>query len=134
MAEQHIVKQKNRTKESDLVVPLDELRSMESAFKAVVSGAWEASGVLYAIDSGKNAYIKQITISETSDIAGTLEIGEPISGGATQLTGVIPVTGGQLKTIDTCIGPATSGFVVMSGNPIDADITLVVQVDPNVPE
>lgn len=133
MAEKHVIIQKRRTKEANLVIPLDEVRTVDVGFASVASGAPTTSGILYAIQSGKEAYIKQVIATNTIAAAGKLEIGKVVSGGYSQVL-TLHVASGQTATLDTLIGPATSGFVVMSGSPFGGDVTLVVKVDPKVPE
>ena len=131
MAEQHYSKELRRTKEAGLVIPLDEVRTIDYGHTTVASGAWPTSGILYAIASGKEAYIREIWVTETAGKAGSFQIADPAGN---IITPPIRLAGNQDKVIKTCLGPATSGFVVASGCPINADITLVVQVDPKAVE
>jgi len=133
MAEKHIIMEKRRTKEANLVIPLDEVRTYDFKFTSVASGAFPTSGILYTIASGKEAYIRQVIATDTLGADSKLKIGEVVSGGYSQVL-TLHVASGQTVTLDTTIGPATSGFVVMSGCPFAGDVTLVVQVDPKIPE
>jgi len=131
MAEKIYSYDQNRTKEGNLVVPLDEIRTIDYGNLTIASGAWPTSGVIYAISSGQEAYIRQIMITELSGNAGSLQIADTTDS---SITPPIKLVGGQYKTIDTILGPITSGFTVASGAPIAANITLVVQVDPKTVE
>lgn len=131
MAEQHVVREQNRTKEGILVIPLDEVRAFDYDNATIASGAWPTSGILYAVASGKEAYLRQIQIQELSGYAGNIQI---VDAAGNAITPPYKVAGGQLKLIDTCLGPVTSGFTVASGAPIAANVTLAVQVDPKVKE
>jgi len=133
MAEKTITISQKRTKETNLVVPLDEVRTIDFAFKSIASGAWETSGIIYTIASGKEAYLKQIIATPTIDAGGVLKLAEVVSGGYSQLL-TLNIASGETKTIDTLMGPITSGFTVMSGTPFGGDVTLVVQIDPKAVE
>jgi len=127
MARYNISLEKARTKEGNLVVPLDEIRTIDKSKAILTSGATNIT--IY--DAGnKEAYIRQIWITETAGVAGSFQIadetGEPI-------TPPIKLAGGQFKIIDTMLGPA-SKFAVASGCPINAEVTVVVQVDPKIKE
>lgn len=122
---------KNRTKEGNLLIPLDEIRTYDYKHITVASGAFNTSGILYNITSGKEAYIRQIWVTELSGNAGSFQIADATGN---PITPPIKLIGGQERLIDTCLGPAISGFTVASGCPIAADITLVVQVDPKIIE
>lgn len=130
MAEKIFSYEQRRTKEANLVIPLDEVRTIDVNTVTVVSGAFPTSGILYTIASGKEAYIRQIWVTELSGIAGSFQIADS----SRSLTPPIKVAGGQDRVINTVIGPATSRFTVASGCPINAAITLVVQVDPKAVE
>ena len=131
MAEQSIVREQKRTKENLLVIPLDEIRTFDYGNLTITSGAWPTSGIIYTITSGKEAYIRQIQIQELSGNAGSVQI---ITPDGSAVTPPYKLAGGQLKVVDTCLGPATSGLTVASGAPITANITLAVQVDPKAKE
>lgn len=131
MAEKVYSHELKRTKEANLVIPLDEVRTIDVNTTTIASGAFPTSGILYTIVSGKEAYIRQIWVTELSGQAGSFQIADPAGN---IYTPPIKVAGGQDKVINTCLGPATSGFVVASGAPIAGTITLVVQVDPKAPE
>lgn len=131
MAEKIFSYEQRRTKERSLVIPLDEVRTIDYQNTTIASGAWSTSGILYTILSGQEAYIRQIQITELSGQAGKIQIADTTGK---NVTPPINVVGGQYKTIDTILGPATSGFVVSSGAPIAANMTLVVQVDPKPSE
>lgn len=133
MAEKIYSHELKRTKEANLVVPLDEVRTYDYGHLTVASGAFTTSGILYTIASGKEAYLKQVIATNTLAADGWLKIGVVVSGGYSQILN-IPVSSGQVTTMDTHIGPATSGFVVMSGTPFGGDVTVVVQVDPKAVE
>jgi len=129
MAQKIIVTEKKRTKESNLVVPLDEVRTIDFNFVSITSGTFDTSGVLYTVASGKEAYLKQVIATDTAGADGVLKIGKAVSGGFSQIL-TIPVYSGQMVTVNTMLGPVMSGFAVMSGTPFGGDVTVVVQVDP----
>jgi len=131
MAERHIIREQRRTKEANLVIPLDEIRTIDYNNVTIASGAWPTSGVLYQVSSGKEAYLREIWITELSGQAGSVQIADA-TGSA--ILPKISLVGGQDKHIVTCVGAVTSGFTVASGAPIAANITLVVQVDPKAKE
>jgi len=131
MAVHSVVRELNRTKEGMLVIPLDELRTIDNDNITITSGAWPTSGVLYQVASGKEAYLREIWITELSGNAGSFQIADATGS---PITPPIKVVGGQDKKIDCILGPVTSGFTVASGAPINANITAVVQVDPKVNE
>ncbi|GEM_PF-6761399 len=133
MAEKYITHPQHRTKEANLVIPLDEVRTVDHGFKSIASGAFPTSGIIYTIASGKEAYVKQIIATPTIDAGGVLELAEVISGGYSQIA-TINIASGETKVIDTFIGPVTSGFTVMSGTSFAGDITLIVQIDPKATE
>lgn len=126
-----VVKEMRRTKEANLVVPLDEVRTIDYGVLTYKSGYPATSGIIYTIASGKEAYLRQLIISELSGNAGTIQI---VDGDEKPITPHLKLVGGQTKIINTCIGPVTDKFVVASGSPICADITLVVQIDPKYME
>ena len=131
MAQHSIVRQQNRTKEGNLVVPLDEVRTLDYGTLTYLSGYPATSGIIYAVASGKTAYLREIWVTELSGNAGSFVITD---GAGNAITPHIKVAGGQERKIETMIGPVTSGFIVASGSPICADITVTVQVNPNVKE
>ena len=131
MAEKIYSYQQSRTKEGNLVIPLDEIRTIDYSNTVITSGSWNTSGILYTLSSGHVAYIRQIMITELSGNAGSLQIADATG---TAITPPIKLAGGQYKIIDTTLGPVTSGFVVASGTPIAANMTLTVQVDPKAIE
>jgi len=134
MAEKIYTHELKRTKEANLVIPLDEVRTYDHGFLSVASGAFPTSGILYAVASGKEAYLKQVIATDTLGAGGTLKIGKTVSGGYSQIATITVVSGEATKVVDTCIGPVTSGIVVMSGTPFGGDVTVVVQVDPKAIE
>lgn len=136
MADRTWTLDQNRTKENNIVIPLDEVRSYDTGHLAITSGAYPGSGLIYTVASGKEAYIRQIMIQETDDVAGDIQIAKVVSGGYSALTPPISLIGGQTKTIDTPpFGPATSGLTIISGQATTSfDVTLIVQVDPKAAE
>ena len=129
MANQTIVKEQNRTKEGILVVPLDEVRTIDYNNITFVSGATAAN--LYTVASGKEVYLRQLWITELSGNAGSFQIADAAGNPATP---PIKLAGGQDTRINTVLGPFTSGLTIVSGSPINASITAVVQIDPKVNE
>jgi len=133
MAEKIFSYDQRRTKEANLVIPLDEVRTMDFQFTSVASGAYDTSGILYTVASGKEAYLRQVIATDTVGANGHLKIAQIVSGGYSQILN-LHVASGQTVSLDTTIGPITSGFVVMSGTPFGGDVTLVVQIDPKATE
>jgi len=131
MAEKIFSYDQRRTKEANLVIPLDEVRTYDHGFSSVTSGHFTT---LYTIASGKEAYLKQIIATDTLGTGGTLKIGKVVSGGYSQIATISVLSGEATKVVDTCIGPITSGIVVMSGSPFGGDVTTVVQIDPKAVE
>jgi hypothetical protein len=138
MAQKVITNEERRTKEGNVVIPLDTLRSYDYGHKTIISGGECASSVLYSIGSGKEAYIKQIVVTELSGDAAEFRLADSQSG-YQSITPMYKLTGGQSTVVDVCIGPITSGihaagYNTLSGTTFRGEITLVVQVDPQAVE
>ena len=131
MAQKFISEELRRTKEANKVVPLDEVRTYDYGHVTIASGAFPTSGILFAVASGKEAYLKQIIVTELSGNAGTFQIAD---GTAAVITPPLKLIGNQEREINTVLGPVTSGFHVASGAPIAGEITAVVQIDPKANE
>lgn len=124
--ESRLIKEKKISKEAAMVIPLDELRSLDNVTISVVSGT---SGVLYTIASGKTAYITQALFSELSGTASTIQLFDAAGSG---LCVPIPVTANSVVSWDprpTACGPITSGICTQSPE-LGGQITLLVHVDP----
>lgn len=124
--ETRFVRDQEVTKEGALVIPLDEIRSLNNVTYTVASGI---SGVVFTIASGKEAYITQALFSELSGNASIIQLHDTRGSG---LCVPIPVAGNSVVSWDprpTACGPITSGITVQRPR-MGGAITLLVQVDP----
>ena len=122
-------------KEGNTVIPLDQVRTIEYTSLEVLSGGLVGSGMKYhIIGSGKEAYIREIWITELSGIGSELNIYDSQSGTRRVLPPIKVLANQDVVIKDICVGPIQSGLVVgSSGEKIAASVTLVVQVDPHAP-
>jgi len=145
MAEKHLTEEKTRTRQGNLVTPLDAVRQYQENTCTIVSGT---SGTLLTGESGKVYYIRQALICEESGTAGTVQLrtASVVNSGTcldARLTPWVPVGDNACVCLDYCpcaLGPicANSGtsnaIIVVEALPFGGEISLVLTVDPQVVE
>jgi hypothetical protein len=143
MAEVEYVRMQNRAKDNALVIPLDELRTVEYQTKTFISGEFPGSGI-YPIASGKVAFMKQAWVTNLSGLfpvtlkwadAATAQSGLMISGNAAIFTLVINSgmanNGTTHWEFEPALGPYTSGIIMVSGGCMLGGVaTAIIQIDP----
>lgn len=144
MGEQHWNHDLERAKTGALVVPLDDLRTIDFQTKVFISGEFPGSS-FYSIASGKVGYLKQIIVTNFSGIyPAYLRWGDAsvaLSGNPSGSIAHLIISSGQamggsyLVEFKPALGPYQSGIVnVSGGSQIGGVITAIIQVDPKVPE
>lgn len=134
MAEEIWSKDQVRDKEGDLQIPLDRLRTYHALSGAVAFTSGELGVLGCVIASGKEAYLRQMLITELSGLAGGRVWLETAASGA-HITPRIAVEENTTVALDAneAIGPLTSGIVIMNES-CWGEATLIVQIDPKVIE
>lgn len=127
-------KEMKRAKDGALVTPVDDLRSYESSNLTIASGNFPLSGLIYSIGSGKTAYVKQVIIGPSAVSGSWVKIADVQSGYQVQSPPLYNPYSKQTSVFDVTLGPFTSGICIASGSAHPGDVTLVVQVNPNVTE
>jgi hypothetical protein len=128
MAEKSLTVPQNITKEGAMVAPLDDPRTAENVTCTILSGV---SGQIYTIASGKEAYLKQMLVSELSGHNNSI-----IQLKDKALSGLGPHFTIPSNTVVSWdprpweCGPVLSGFSVDHTSTLCGDITLLLQIDP----
>jgi len=115
-----------RTKEGALIIPLDDVRTLDNVTSTVVSGT---SSVLYTIVSGKEGYLRKAVFSELSGVPALIQLHTPTGSG---LSVTFPVTANTVVDWDICpcgVGPILSGITIQSPR-FSGELTLIVTIDP----
>lgn len=143
MAEVEYTRAQDRAKDGALVIPLDELRTVEYQTKTFISGEYPGSGI-YPVASGKVAFLKQAWVTNLSGIypvilkwadPATALSGFQISGNAAIFTLIISSGNAMGGTVHydfvPALGPYTSGIEMVSGGAsLGGVATAVIQIDP----
>lgn len=143
MAEVIISRIQERKKDGALVIPMDELRTVEYLTKNFISGEYPGSGI-YPIASGKVGFLKQAIITNYSGIypvilkwadAATALSGFQVSGNASiahlMISSGNAMGGTVLYEFVPALGPYVSGIVMVSGgSQLGGVATAVLQIDP----
>lgn len=133
MVEDVVTKEKLYTKEGELVIPLDEVRTYDKYCNIFTSGGYTSG---YIIQSGKVAYIKQLLVTELSGHPGRVWLtDERGSGEGGWITPQINITENTTMSWDPnfACGPIQSGIRIYNEE-LWGRATLVVQIDPQVIE
>lgn len=131
MAKKTLTVEQHYTKEGQLKIPLDTLRTYDNVTRTVLSGV---SGTVYTIASGKVAYIRQAMFGELSNVAGRVQLKDFAGSG---LCVKIPVAANSVVTWDprpAACGPIYSGIIYHATDTLLGEITLLVQIDPQTTE
>lgn len=145
MAEKYISEEKTRTRQGNLVTPLDAVRQYQENTCTIVSGT---SGALMTGESGKVYYIRQMLVCEESGHAGNVQLRtvSVLNSGTClddRLSPWIPVDENACVCWDICpcaLGPicpnsGTNNAVIrVEALAFSGEITLVLTVDPHVVE
>ena len=145
MAEKYISEEKHRTRQGNLVTPLDNVRQYQENTCTINSGT---SGTLLTGESGKVYYIRQAIICEESGYAGSVQLRTAsVANSGTcadsRLTPWIPVDENSCVCLDVCpcaLGPicpnsgTNNAIIRVEALSFAGEITLVLTVDPQVVE
>lgn len=143
MGEVEYNREQMRRKDGALVIPLEEIRTVEFQTKNFISGEFPGSA-FYPIASGKVGFMKEAIVTSLSGIfplvlkwadPATAQSGLQISGNAAIVTLVISsgqaMGGTFIQDFNPALGPYTSGIMMVSGGcQIGGVATAVMQIDP----
>ncbi len=120
------IREKQVSKEGQLVTPLDIPRSHDRAHAII--GVAQTSGAFYTVASGKQGYIKQFIVTELSGDDSRVWLAD--SSG--YITPPIIVGGDTTVTWDVpgCITYGDIWWQTEAGNRLYGRGTLVLQIDP----
>lgn len=131
MSEKSLTHEQHRTKEAQLVVPLDKPRTSDYDNTTITP----TSGTAYTIASGKVLYIKQLLVTELSGTAGGRMWLEDLAGG--HITPPIPVAANTMVSWDPrpwqC-GPISGNVLYATSAGFYGEMLLLVQIDPQATE
>lgn len=128
MSDRNLTMDQTVTKEANLVVPLDSPRSADNVTCTILSGI---SGQIYTIGSGKEAYLKQMFVTELSGHDNCIvQLKDKALSGVTPHIHIPASTVVSVDPRPWQIGPVVSGFSIDHYNTVCGDLTLVLQIDP----
>ena len=146
MAETYITQDKTRTRQGNLVTPLDNVRQYTEQTCTVVSGI---SGTLLTGESGKVYYIRQMIACEQSGHDSKIQlktVSNQDSGACNdgRLTPMMPVAEDACLCLNICtcaLGPicpnsGTNNATIFTDSDTEfgGEVTLILTVDPQVVE
>lgn len=130
MAERHTIREQRYTKEGNLVIPIDELRTYDKGNLTTFTSGTDVNG--YVCASGKVCYLRELLVTELSGHQGRIWLED-----ATGTAIIPPINIVENSTVswtpNEAFGPFTSGFTV-ANQELWGQATLIVQIDPQQTE